>query len=438
MRVVIAVSFLGCLLLAAFYVGYRIHKSAFLHKRWRRVFSLGVWGSALLLLAALFVGMRLRWQEPLLFTGLSAWFFAAMLSLLLMGGLLGLEDLSYGLRKLYGFLCRKRVFYKGRLLYGWLRRQLGLAADLPVGAVDVVGGAPIARSAFLMRSALCLGALPYLAASYGVLRGAYDYRVYTHRLHVSQLPKAFDGLRIAQISDIHAGSFWQKGVLEAGIELLLAEKPDVIFFTGDLVNALALEMDPYVVLFGRLQAPLGTFSVLGNHDYGDYYSWDSAEAKDRNMQHMYDIHKALGWRLLRNEHVTLSVDHEHLAIIGVENWGRGRFSKYGDLSAAVEGVEVPCRILLSHDPTHWDEQVRRMAPDIALTCSGHTHGFQMGIEAGALRWSPAQYVYEQWAGLYRKGQQYLYVNRGFGFIGFPGRMGISPEITIFELKTSVT
>ena len=220
--------------------------------------------------------------------------------------------------------------------------------------------------------------------------------------------------------------------------MLLNEKPDIIFFTGDLVNAVATEMDPYVPIFGRLSAPLGVFSVLGNHDYGDYYRWHSPSAKARNLQHMHNTHKALGWQLLCNSHKEITVDKESIAVIGVENWGRHGFRKYGNLSCAQEGVKLPCRILLSHDPTHWDAEVRKDAPDIALTCSGHTHGFQMGVEIGTLRWSPAQYIYDQWAGMYKKDQQYLYVNRGFGFIGFPGRMGISPEITIFELKTATT
>lgn len=303
---------------------------------------------------------------------------------------------------------------------------------------DALYDAPIARSAFLMKSALLLSAAPYISVGYGVLCAAYDYQIHRASIDLPNLPSAWHGLRIAQISDIHAGSFWQKKPLQVGIEMLLSEQPDLIFFTGDIVNSMTDEMKPYVSLFAQLRAPLGVFSVLGNHDYGDYHRWSSKQAKRANLRAMHQLHKTLGWQLLLNEHKHLKIDNEPIAIIGVENWGRGSFSKYGDLAAAVKGIEASTSLLLSHDPSHWEAEVQQIKPQIDLTCSGHTHGFQMGIEAKGLRWSPAQYIYKQWAGLYQRHHQYLYVNRGFGFIGFPGRMGILPEITLLELRKKNT
>ena len=397
------------------YVRWRIAHTNVLPKQLKRAWNLGLW---ILPFALLALGILSRWSYwPLWFTISSALWFALLLSVCLMALVLGAEDLLRGLRmgvsKLRGFLLR---LFKVQQLS------------------KVNGPSPgMSRSTFLVKSSLLLGTLPYASVGYGVLIGAYDYQVHRHRLYLPSLPRAFDGLRIAQVSDIHAGSFWQKSPLQDGIDQLLAEKPDVIFFTGDIVNGITREMKDYVSLFSQLKAPLGTFSVLGNHDYGDYHKWSSPREKSQNLLDMYQLHKALGWQLLLNEHTEIRADQESLAIIGVENWGSGRFAKYGDIQKAVKGVEAPCRILLSHDPSHWEAQVWDFSPSIALTCSGHTHGFQLGIEAGALRWSPAQYIYKHWGGLYQRGEQYLYVNRGFGFVGFPGRLGIAPEITLLEL-----
>jgi predicted MPP superfamily phosphohydrolase len=212
-------------------------------------------------------------------------------------------------------------------------------------------------------------------------------------------------------------------------------QPDIIFFTGDLVNNVADEMDELKTVFSKLAAPLGVYSILGNHDYGDYVQWESAQAKVANLEKLKTVHKEMGWRLLLNEHVGIEKDGQSIALIGIENWGaRANFSKYGDLSAAYKGAEnYPFKILLSHDPSHWEAEVCRDYKDIDLVFSGHTHGMQFGLEIPGFRWSPVQYVYKQWAGLYRKDQQKLYVNRGFGFLGYPGRVGILPEITYLEL-----
>jgi predicted MPP superfamily phosphohydrolase len=249
------------------------------------------------------------------------------------------------------------------------------------------------------------------------------------------LPKAFDGIRIAQLSDIHTGSFHNKQAVKNGVDLLIDEKPDMVFFTGDLVNNETKEVRDYIDVFSKVKAPLGVFSSTGNHDYGDYRNWSSPSAKQKNFEDLKKAHKNMGWDLLLNENRALRVDGDEISIIGVENWGAGRFSKYGDLKRAYEGAEeTPFKILLSHDPSHWDAQIRKEFKDIDLTLSGHTHGFQFGVEIGNLKWSPSQYIYKQWAGLYSEEDQYIYVNRGFGYIGYPGRIGILPEITILELQ----
>jgi len=292
----------------------------------------------------------------------------------------------------------------------------------------------ITRSEFLSKAALIAGAIPIATMSYGILSGAYDYRVRRRTVTLKNLPKAFDGMRIAQLSDIHSGSFYNKTAVQGGVEMMLAEKPDLFLFTGDLVNNDASEVKEYMNIFEKAKAPMGSFSVLGNHDYGDYKAWSSEQAKRKNLEDLIKAHKSMGWDILLNEHRYLEVDGERLALIGVENWGLRGFVKHGDLAKASRNVEADAKILLSHDPSHWDAQVRPEFSDIDLTLSGHTHGFQFGIEIGGFRWSPSQYLYKQWADLYTEGNQHLYVNRGFGFLGYPGRVGILPEITILELK----
>jgi len=295
----------------------------------------------------------------------------------------------------------------------------------------------ITRSEFLVKTALIAGTVPLVGMTYGIISGAHDYRVRRKKISISNLPRALEGLRIAQISDIHSGSFFNKTAVRGGVDMLIREKPDIIFFTGDLVNSQSDEVKNYIDVFDKLKAPLGVFSTTGNHDYGDYRSWPSSEAKKENFRDLIKAHQLLGWDLLLNENRILRIDGEDLAIIGVENWGAGRFSKYGDLDQACKGtVEAPVKLLLSHDPSHWDAQVKANYPDIDIMFAGHTHGFQFGVEWGGFRWSPSQYVYKQWAGLYQEGNQYLYVNRGYGYLGYPGRIGIPPEITVVELQSA--
>ncbi len=303
------------------------------------------------------------------------------------------------------------------------------------GADATLAGPIIPRSEFLSKVALATTAVPFTAFAYGIISGAHDYRTKRITVKMKNLPKSFDGIRIGQISDIHSGSFWNKTAVKGGVEMMMREKPDVIFFTGDLVNNEASEVKEYVPVFEKLRAPLGVFSVTGNHDYGDYHQWGTPEEKRRNFSDLVQSHKIMGYDLLMNEHRFLEQGGDKIAIIGIENWGAGRFSKYGKLDQACQGTdEAAVKLLLSHDPTHWDAQVRPNHPEIDMAFAGHTHGFQFGVEIGNFKWSPVQYVYKQWADLYREDDQYLYVNRGFGYLGYPGRVGIPPELTIIELK----
>jgi uncharacterized protein len=295
-------------------------------------------------------------------------------------------------------------------------------------------GEVISRSEFLSKTALIAASVPLGAFAYGIISGAHDYRIRKVNINLPNLPKSFDGLKIAQLSDIHSGSFWNKTAVKGGVEMLLGERPDVIFFTGDLVNNESSEVKDYMDVFDKLRAPLGVFSITGNHDYGDYKSWATKEAKQQNFQDLITAHKNLGFDLLLNKNRFIEQGGEKLAILGVENWGT-RFSKHGELDLAYKGSEeAAVKLLLSHDPTHWDAQVRPTYSDIDVTFSGHTHGAQFGVNIGDFTWTPVQHVYKQWGGLYQEGNQYLYVNRGFGYLGYPGRVGMPPEITVFELK----
>lgn len=294
----------------------------------------------------------------------------------------------------------------------------------------------ISRSAFLRRSGVIASAIPFASLMYGVIKSAYDYNVIRLRLTFPNLPQAFEGMRAIHISDIHTGSFLSSSPLEDAVGLINDESPDIVFFTGDLVNEIAEEAIPFVETLGKIRAGLGIYSILGNHDYGDYfYRKDDREGKEHNYKLMMDIHKRLGWDLLRNEGRIITRKGESIGLAGVENWGDSeRFQKYGDVNLAKKEISgQPFSILLSHDPSHWNSMISREHRDIDLTLSGHTHGFQMGIEIpGYFRWSPSQYIYDQWAGLYARGRQRVYVNRGLGFLGYPGRLGILPEITVIE------
>jgi uncharacterized protein len=292
----------------------------------------------------------------------------------------------------------------------------------------------ISRSAFLSWLGIGVGGTLITSLIYG-FSNKYNYQIKHIPLAYGNLPPAFKGLKIVQISDVHSGSFDNKKAVERGVQMILDLKPDLILFTGDLINDRATEMFGYEEVFARLKAPMGVFSTLGNHDYGDYVQWPTAEARDQNIEDLKKLQAGMGWRLLMNEHVALEKDGQEIALIGIENWSaKARFPKHGKMSEAYPGAEkYPFKILMSHDPSHWDAEVRKKYTDIDLTLAGHTHGMQFGIEIPGFKWSPVKYVYDEWAGLYETGNQKLYVNRGFGFIGYPGRVGILPEITLIEL-----
>ena len=354
---------------------------------------------------------------------------------------------------LYHWFCRGKVVWSAPQQYAiaglltWL--IICLFVTLPLLLEDITRlikaifrkptNAPRipSRRKFVSTLGWGLAAIPFASILYSIFKGKYNYKVWKYTLYFDNLPKAFDGYRITQISDIHCGSFDNYEKIRYGVELINSQKSDVILFTGDLVNNLANEVHNWKSLFATLQAPDGVFSIMGNHDYGDYSSWETPEAKQQNLEHLFQLQKQKGWQLLLNEHCYLERNGEKIALIGVENWGHGRFSKYGDLNKAMEGVNTEdFKILMSHDPTHWQEVVLPENKDIQLTLSGHTHGMQCGIEIpGWLKWSPSQYIYKYWGGMYEEGGKYLNVNRGFGYHAFPGRLGVWPEITVIELKT---
>lgn len=296
----------------------------------------------------------------------------------------------------------------------------------------------ITRSAFISWLGFSAGSIVLGSYLFG-MSNKYNYRVFRKTLSFAGLPDAFDGLRIVHISDIHAGSFTDKQAVISGVMKIADLQPDIVFFTGDLVNNRADEMQEYMDVFSTIKAPYGVYSVLGNHDYGDYVAWPhQGLSKEANLDRLKSIHAELGWDLLLNEHRILQKNDATIGILGVENWSsKGRFPKYGDLSKALKDMpEPPFTILLSHDPSHWDAEVLENKVHIDLTLSGHTHGMQFGVEIPGFRWSPVQYMYPRWAGVYEVNNRYLYVNRGFGFLGYPGRVGILPEITLLELRKS--
>jgi predicted MPP superfamily phosphohydrolase len=394
---------------------YQAVNSAF--NKWtvkqKKVFRYSFWTYSILLIAAVFVSMyfdlRLAVKSVILVA-----FFLTFVSKVCFLLFLFTDDLRRGLI--------------------WIKRKL-LPEHSPVEAVPAKDDA-IPRSEFLVKAGTLAAALPLASLTYGMVAGAYDYRVVKRPLILPNLPASFEGLTLGQISDIHSGSFYNRKAVLGGVELLMAQKPDMIFFTGDLVNNLASEMRDYQDIFSRVQAPLGVFSVLGNHDYGDYhFGPEPSAAKARNLEQVKVTHQHMGWHLLNNENRKIRINNEEIAVIGIENWGAGHFVRHGRMDLAVRNTEdSPVKLLLSHDPSHWRAQVLKDYPQIDAMFSGHTHGMQFGVRTKEFQWSPVQYIYPEWAGLYREKQQQLYVNVGYGFLGYPGRVGIQPEITIFELR----
>lgn len=291
------------------------------------------------------------------------------------------------------------------------------------------------RRKFISQLALGIAAIPFSSFLYGIIKGRYNFKVIKYQLFFDDLPDAFDEFTITQISDIHSGSFTNKEKVQYGVDLINQQKSDLILFTGDIVNNKAHEMDQWIPLFSELKAPYGKFSVLGNHDYGEYNEWKTPEDKAANFQAIKDIHPKIGFDLLLNESRTIEKDGQKIALIGVENWGK-QFKKAGDLRLASKEVNPnDFKVLMSHDPSHWELEVKENDFNYQLTLSGHTHGLQFGIEIpGFIKWSPSKYIYKQWAGLYKEFGRYINVNRGFGYHAFPGRVGVWPEVTVIELK----
>lgn len=322
-------------------------------------------------------------------------------------------------------LLAEDVFRIPQALYSFLKRVPEQTQFIP------------SRRKIISQIALGLASIPFASLLYGMYRGKYNYKVLSYNLEFEDLPDAFDGFKITQISDIHSGSFDNQTKVQYGVDLVNQQKSDLVLFTGDLVNNRADEIKPWIKIFNKIKAEFGIFSILGNHDYGDYMRWESPAAKRKNMEDLYDAHNEMGWDLLLNESRFIEKDGDRLAIIGVENWGSG-FKKAGDLNKALNKVsEKDFKILLTHDPSHWEAQVIPHPFKIHLTLSGHTHGMQFGIEIpGIIKWSPAKWRYKQWAGVYSEKNQYLNVNRGFGYLAYPGRVGMWPEVSVITLSKS--
>lgn len=292
------------------------------------------------------------------------------------------------------------------------------------------------RRKFISQIALGIAAIPFTSLLYGMTKGKYNFKVIRQTLFFPDLPESFDGMTITQFSDVHSGSFDNPEKIAYAIDLINAQKSDIILFTGDIVNTHATEMHPWIETFKKIETPkFGKYSILGNHDYGEYVDWDYKKDKEDNFNAIKDLHRQIDFKLLLNENVKLKNGADEIALIGVENWGV-KFKQAGDLAKASEGVKKEdFKILMSHDPSHWDAEVQHHENNYHLTLSGHTHGLQFGIEIpGVIKWSPVQYVYKYWAGLYKNMGRYIYVNRGFGFHAYPGRVGIWPEITVIQLK----
>jgi predicted MPP superfamily phosphohydrolase len=322
----------------------------------------------------------------------------------------------------------------GLMLLTFVPRLFSLPVLLVEDVTRLFRGFP-PRAFWISELAMAVALLLFMIVLFGITRGRHFYRVRRETLQFPDLPAAFDGFTITQITDVHSGSFTNAAGVKKGLDLVNAQGSDVILFTGDLVNNKASEMDQWIPAFAGLQAPMGKFSVLGNHDYGDYIRWETPEAKQTNLARLKQVHTEIGFRLLLDEAITLKKDGQSITLLGVENWGKGGFHQYGDLNKATADVpDQAFKILMSHDPSHWEGVTLDHHQHIHLTLSGHTHGMQFGIELFGFKWSPIKYVYKQWAGLYHNAGRFLYVNRGFGFLGLKGRIGMWPEVAVITLK----
>ena len=383
----------------------------------QRIVFWSYWALTTLALGIIFTGQWIDWHTwpKAIRTYSFAMIFVLYFTKIIVAAFLLLDDLIRLLRLIIAFFATK-VFASS--------------------ATPATEAFRISRLNFLVKAGFGIAAIPFVALIKGMITGKYNYKIHRIPIAFKNLPQSFDNLKVVQISDLHTGSFMGPEHLAHAMQMIMDEKPDLIFFTGDLVNDMHTEALPYKEILASLKAPLGVFSILGNHDYGDYYNWPDEHSKHDNLQKLKAFHGEVGWRLLLNEHVYLEKNGEKIGLIGVENFsGKRNFSRYGSMEAATKNYEVqPVNILLSHDPSHWDYEITEKYKYVDLTLSGHTHGFQFGVEIPGLKWSPVRYVYKQWADLYSNEKQYLYVNRGLGFIGYPGRVGILPEISVFTLN----
>ncbi|MEP7269782.1 MAG: metallophosphoesterase [Saprospiraceae bacterium] len=374
---------------------------------WKSLLQVFFWsGSAITLVLTITYALNVDFISPHILIYLRAWAFISYFAKFISIPIVLIDDL----RRMLGYLIK------------WLKPDYVYSTS---------------RMEFLSKVGAFAAGVPFFTLLYGMARNAYRYQIHRIKIPIKNLPPALENLRIVQISDIHSGSFTSIDQVKKSISMVTDLQPDILFFTGDLVNYKADEIIPYIDIFQKMKGKYGSFSVFGNHDYGDYAQWANPSEKITNLNTLKKHHATIGWNLLLNQNETIEIHGEKISIIGVENFSASRrFTKYGNLSKAYEGLPLDSlKLLLSHDPSHWDFEVNKSYKDIALTCSGHTHGFQFGIEIpGFMKWSPSQYIYKEWAGLYSTNEkQHLYVNRGFGFLGYPGRVGILPEITLLEL-----
>jgi len=375
------------------------------------------------------------WGYLVLSIGITVIFFAGIGSFRTAKGMTPFHEWILSL--FLAFLITKIFFTLVLFLGDTGRFFYGIINKIAKPTVNSPGPFFPARRKFISEVAVLVAAVPFAGFFYAMLKGKYDYKVHKQTLYFDDLPPAFDGFTITQVSDIHSGSFDNREAVQKGIDLAKAQKSDLFVFTGDLVNNAAWEIEPYINSFSQLKAPYGQFSILGNHDYGDYIEWNSEAEKAANLDKLKGHHTTLGYHLLLDENVELEKDGQKISLIGVQNWGHG-FIQLGDIDRALQGVDKDAfKILLSHDPSHWEEKIRYNPTTIHLTLSGHTHGAQFGVETDKFRWSPVEYRYLDWAGLANEKNRYLYVNRGFGFLAFSGRLGIWPEITVITLKKTV-
>lgn len=386
----------------------------------------------LLFILLLWMGTDIYFYQALqviVSSGLILWAYW-LIDVLLIGGIFAALATPRGSR------IQQRLFswVIGLMLLSFIPRLCSLPILLVEDITRLIRGFP-PRSAWLSGVAIGIDIIFFFVVLFGITRGRHFYRVREETISFPDLPEAFDGFTITQITDVHSGSFSNAAGVQKGLDLVNDQRSDIILFTGDLVNNRASEMDRWITAFAGLRAPMGKFSILGNHDYGDYTQWESQEAKLANLNRLKQVHADIGFRLLLDEALTLRKDGQSIVLVGVENWGKGGFHQYGDLKKATAGVSDDAfKILMSHDPSHWEGVTLGHRQHVHLTLSGHTHGMQFGVELFGFKWSPIKYVYKHWAGLYEHEGRFLYVNRGFGFLGLKGRIGMWPEIAVITLK----